>query len=146
MNGKYNFCYHVPPALAQCFSNFFSYSWKRENFDSLKKRNFYSLEREILTVWKGKFWQFGKGNFDSLEREILTVWKEKLWQFGKRNFDSLEREILTVWKGKFWQFEKGKFWQFDTQFEDHWFVSLMAIWRKTKIDKKMLNLQLLSGK
>jgi hypothetical protein len=21
---------------------------------------------QILTVWKGKFWQFGKGNFDSL--------------------------------------------------------------------------------
>jgi hypothetical protein len=23
------------------------------------------LKREILTVWKGKFWQFEKGNFDS---------------------------------------------------------------------------------
>jgi hypothetical protein len=45
------------------------------------KRNFDSLEKEILTVWKGKFWQFGKGI---------------LWQFGKEKFDSLEREILTV--------------------------------------------------
>jgi hypothetical protein len=63
----------------------------------------------ILTVWKGKFWQFGKGNFDSLEREILTVWKVKFWQFEKGNFDSLKREILTVWKVKFWQFEKGNF-------------------------------------
>jgi hypothetical protein len=32
---------------------------------------------KILTVWKGKFWQFGKGNFDSLEWKILTVWKKK---------------------------------------------------------------------
>jgi hypothetical protein len=40
-----------------------------ENFDSLKT--------EILTVWKGNFWQFGKGNF---------------WQFEKENFDSLEKE------------------------------------------------------
>jgi hypothetical protein len=60
-----------------------------------EKGNFDSLEREILTVWKGKFWQFEKGNFDSLEREILTVWKGKFWQFGKGNFDSLKREFLT---------------------------------------------------
>jgi hypothetical protein len=52
---------------------------------------FDSLERKILTVWKGKFWQFKKGNFDSLEREILTVWKGKFWQFEKGNFDSLEK-------------------------------------------------------
>jgi superfamily I DNA and/or RNA helicase len=74
------------------------------------KGNFDSLEREILTVWKEKFWQFGKGNFDSLEREILTVWKRKedltvwkgkFWQFGKGNFDSLKK--------KFWQFGKGNF-------------------------------------
>jgi hypothetical protein len=75
--------------------------WKRKiwqfgkrNFDSLEKEILDSLEREILTVWKGKFWQFGKGNFG---------------QFGKRNFDSLKKEILTVWKRKFWQFEKGNF-------------------------------------
>jgi hypothetical protein len=48
------------------------------------------------------FWQFEKENFDrkeyvdSLKREILTVWKTKFWRFRKRNFDSLEREILTV--------------------------------------------------
>ncbi len=81
--------------------------------------NFDSLEKEILTVWERKFWQFGKENFDSLKsqffdslkREILTAWKGKFWQFGK--------EILTVWKRKFWQFEMGnfdslkrKFWQF----------------------------------
>ncbi len=71
----------------------------------------------FLTVWKGKFWQFGKGDFDSLKREILTVWEGKFWQFEKENFDSLKkgnfdsfkRKILTVWKGKFWQFEKGNF-------------------------------------
>jgi hypothetical protein len=37
--------------------------------------------KQILTVWKGKFWQFGKGNFDSLRKEILTVWKGKFWPF-----------------------------------------------------------------
>jgi hypothetical protein len=45
------------------------------------KGNFDRLEREILTVWKGKFWQIGKRNF---------------WQFGKGNFDSLKMRILTV--------------------------------------------------
>jgi hypothetical protein len=55
--------------------------------------------REILTVWKAKFWQFGKKNFDSLKMKILTVWKEKFWQFGNENFDSLEREIWNfVWR------------------------------------------------
>jgi hypothetical protein len=48
------------------------------------------LKREILTVWKGKFWHF--------EKENLTVWKGKFWQFGKGNFDSLKTEILTIWK------------------------------------------------
>jgi hypothetical protein len=38
------------------------------------------------------FWQFRKRNFDSLEREILTVWKTKFWRFRKRNFDSLEKQ------------------------------------------------------
>ncbi len=83
----------------------------------LNKENFDSLEREILTVWKGKFWQFEKRNFDSLQRKILIVWKVKFWQFEKGNFDSFEKEIfdsfekeiLTVWKGKFWQFEKRNF-------------------------------------
>jgi hypothetical protein len=37
------------------------------------------LKREILTVWKGKFWQFGKGNF---------------WQFEKGNFNILERHKI----------------------------------------------------
>ncbi len=54
--------------------------------------NFDSLEKEFLTVWKGKFWL------------ILTVWKRNFWQFGKGNFwqfgkgifDSLERETWTV--------------------------------------------------
>jgi hypothetical protein len=81
----------------------------RGKFWQFEKGNFDSLKKEILTVWKGKFWQFEKANFDSLKREILTVWKEKFWQFWKGNFDSLEREILTVWKGKFWQFGKGNF-------------------------------------
>jgi hypothetical protein len=36
----------------------------------LKRKNFDSLERKILTVWKGKFEQFGKENFDSLKRKI----------------------------------------------------------------------------
>jgi hypothetical protein len=96
---------------------------------------FDSLKRKILTVWKGKFWQFGKENFDSLERKILTVWKWKFWQFENENFDSLERKILTVWKGKFWQFEnenfdslerkiltvwKWKFWQFGKENFDSW--------------------------
>ncbi len=58
--------------------------------------NFDSLKREILTVLKGKFWQFEKENFDSFKREILTVLKGKFWQFGKENFDSLKRKILTV--------------------------------------------------
>jgi hypothetical protein len=44
-----------------------------------------------LTVWKGKFWQFGMGNFESLKRKILTVLKGKFWQFRKENFDSLEK-------------------------------------------------------
>jgi hypothetical protein len=26
-----------------------------ENFESFEKENFYSFERKILTVWKGKF-------------------------------------------------------------------------------------------
>jgi hypothetical protein len=47
-----------------------------------------------LTLWKGKFWQFGKRNFYILERKILTVWKGKFWLFGKENFDSLQRKIL----------------------------------------------------
>ncbi len=55
-------------------------SSKKGNFDSLERKLFDSLKRDILTVWKGKFWQFGKGNFDSLERKILTVWKGA--QFG----------------------------------------------------------------
>ncbi len=53
---------------------------------------FIFFEKEILTVWKRKFWQFGKGNFDTLEKEILTVLKEKFWQFEKGNFDSLKNE------------------------------------------------------
>jgi hypothetical protein len=57
------------------------------------------LKMKILTVWKGKFWQFEKENFDSLKRKILTVWKGKFWQSEKENFDSLKRKILTVWKG-----------------------------------------------
>jgi hypothetical protein len=52
----------------------------------LKKENFDTLEREILTYWKEKYWQFGKRNFDSLKKE---------------NFDTLERANLSVWKGKF---------------------------------------------
>ncbi len=91
----------------QCFPNFFEPRhtepksvWK-EKFWQFGKGNFNSLKREILTVWKGKFWQFEKGNFDSLKREILTVWKWNFWQFEKENFDSLKREILTVWKGNF---------------------------------------------
>ncbi len=59
---------------------------------------FDGLKREFLTVWKGKFWRFGKGNFDSLKWEILTVWKEKFWQFEKGIFDSLKWGILTVLK------------------------------------------------
>ncbi len=78
-------------------------------FDSLERKNFDSLKTKIFTVWKGKFWQFGKGNFDSLKRKFLTVWKGKFWQFENKNFDSLKRKILTVWKGKFWQFEKEIF-------------------------------------
>jgi hypothetical protein len=50
------------------------------------------LKRKILTVWKGKFWQFEKGNFDSLKSWILTVWKGKFWQFEKGNFDSFKKE------------------------------------------------------
>jgi hypothetical protein len=89
---------------------------EKENFDSLKKEiltvwkgKFWQFGKGILTVWKGKFWQFGKGNFDSLEREILTVWKRKFWQFGKGNFDSLEKEILTVWKREILTVWKGNF-------------------------------------
>jgi hypothetical protein len=73
------------------------------------KGKFWQFGKEILTVWKGKFWQFKKGIFDSLKREIWTVWKGKFWRFEKGNFDGLKREILTVWKGKFWRFEKGNF-------------------------------------
>jgi hypothetical protein len=36
----------------------------------------------------GKFWQF------EFEKEILTVWKMKFWQFGNGNFDSLEKKIF----------------------------------------------------
>jgi hypothetical protein len=43
------------------------------------------LKKKNLTVWKKKFWQFGKGNFDSLEKEILTVWKRKFWQFPRHS-------------------------------------------------------------
>jgi hypothetical protein len=83
--------------------------------DSLKQCSLW--KREIFTVKKGKFWQFGKENFDSLEKEnfdglerkILTVWNGKFWQFGKEIFVSLKRKILTVWEGKFWQFWKRKF-------------------------------------
>jgi hypothetical protein len=57
-------------------------------------KNFYSLKREILTVWKGKFDNLEKENFDSLKRKILTV---------------LKREILTVWKGNFDSLEKENF-------------------------------------
>jgi hypothetical protein len=39
-------------------------------------------------------------NFDSLKMEILTVWKGKFWQFEMENFDSLKMEILTVWNGR----------------------------------------------
>ncbi len=84
--------------------------WKGK-FWQFKKKNFDTLEREVLTVWKGKFWQFEMENFDTLKREILTPWKGKFWQFEKRNFDSLERNILTVWKEKFWQFDKRNFWR-----------------------------------
>jgi hypothetical protein len=35
-----------------------------------------------------KFWQFWKKNFDSLKRKILTVWKIKFWQFEKINWVS----------------------------------------------------------
>jgi hypothetical protein len=60
----------------------------------------YSLKWKILTVWKGKFWQFGKENFDSLERKILTVWQGNFWQlsrhckFGDTVWKSLEHSIL----------------------------------------------------
>jgi hypothetical protein len=40
-------------------------------------------------------------NFDSLEWKTLTVWKGKFCQFGKENFDNLEKEIFTAWKGNF---------------------------------------------
>jgi hypothetical protein len=66
---------------------------------------------KILTVWKRKFWQFGKENFDSLKIEILTVWKGKFWQFGKENFDSLKR--------KFWQFENWNFGRFRDTVKSH---------------------------
>jgi hypothetical protein len=36
-----------------------------------------------------------------LESKILTVLKGKFWQFEKENFGSLKRKTLTVWKGKF---------------------------------------------
>jgi hypothetical protein len=54
----------------------------------LKEENFDSLERKILTVWKGKFWQFEKGNFDSLNKKNLKVWKGKfcLGSCKKKNF------------------------------------------------------------
>jgi hypothetical protein len=60
------------------------------------------LKKEILTVWKKKFWQFEMGNFDSLKKEILTVWNGKFWQFEKRNFDCLKKEILTVFLATIW--------------------------------------------
>ncbi len=104
-----------------------------------------SLKREILTVWKGNFWQFEKEIFDSLEREILTVWKGNFWQFGKGNFDSLKKEILTVWRGNFWQFEKGifdslereiltvwkrKFWQFEKEIFDSLEREILTVWKR----------------
>jgi hypothetical protein len=63
-----------------------------ENFDSLKGK--------ILTVWKGKFWQFEKENFDNFERKIF-------WQSEKEIFDSLKTKNFDSFG--------------DTQFGDHWF-------------------------
>ncbi len=60
------------------------------------------MEKEILTVGKVKFWQFGKGNFDSME---------------KGNFDSLEKE-------KFGSFHGAVNFVGDTQFGYHWENSL----------------------
>ncbi len=77
-----------------CYRNHSKFwQFEKENFDSFGRKN--------LTVWKGKFWQFGKGKF-------WQFGKGKFWQFEKGNFDSLKRKIfdslkkkiLTVWKGK----------------------------------------------
>ncbi len=65
-------------------------------------------KRKILTVCKGKFWQFVKENFDSLKRKILTVWKRQILTVWKR-------KILTVCIGKFWQFEKENPVKFSTR-------------------------------
>ncbi len=74
--------------LEQCFWNFLCRDTPNQN---QKFRDTpISLEKEILTVWKWKFWQFENVNFDSLEKEILTVWKWKFWQFENGNFDSLK--------------------------------------------------------
>jgi hypothetical protein len=90
------------------------------------------------TVWKVKFWQFGKGSFDSLKREILTVLKGKFWQFGKGNFDCLEREILTVWKGKFWQFGKGNFDSLEVEWPHFQFSTLNLINQNLKSNHNFL--------
>ncbi len=72
-------------------------------FDSYKDRR----KRKILTVWKGKFWQFWKGKF-------WQFWKGKFWQFEKGKFWQFEKGKFWQFEiGKFWQFEKGKFWQFE---------------------------------
>ncbi len=51
-----------------CFSFGLFLQW----FSLIAEESFDSLKKKILTVWKGKFWQFEKENFDSLKRKFLT--------------------------------------------------------------------------
>jgi hypothetical protein len=55
--------------------------------DQFEMKNFDSLKRKILTVWKGKFWQLKNENFWQFEKENFD-------SFEKENFDSLKRKIL----------------------------------------------------
>ncbi len=68
-------------------------SLEKENFDGFKMENFWEFWKEIFDSLK-KNWQFEKKILTVLNGKFLTVWKGKFWQFGKRNFWQFWMEIF----------------------------------------------------